>query len=134
MPIEYGENVRGKSKKGFTIIEILFAFALLATGLTGVVLIMSEGQAQNSVSRMHAVAMSLVKERMENIRNLPYASIVSVPLTPYGAPYVDYSYQINVTTIGALPGQIKDVVVFVTYNSGKGATASVNLETYIPNY
>ncbi|MDD5492130.1 MAG: prepilin-type N-terminal cleavage/methylation domain-containing protein [bacterium] len=123
-----------KKNKGFTIIEILFAFALLAAGLTGVVLIMSEGQSQNSVSRMHTVAVSLAKERMENIRNLPYASINTVPLTPFTPPYVDYSYQVNVNTIGALPGQVKDVVVLISYNSGKGATASVSLETYIPNY
>jgi Tfp pilus assembly protein PilV len=123
-----------KKNKGFTIIEILFAFALLAAGLTGVVLIMSEGQSQNSVSRMHTIAMSLAKDQMENIRNLPYASVITVPSTPLGSPYVDYSYQVNVTTVGTLPGQIKDVVVIVTYNSGKGAATSVNLETYIPNY
>jgi prepilin-type N-terminal cleavage/methylation domain-containing protein len=123
-----------KRSKGFTIIEILFALALLAAGLTSVVLIMSEGQSQNSVSRMHTIAMSLAKERMESIRNLPYTSVNPVPLTLFSPPYVNYSYQVNVNTIGALPGQIKDVVVIVSYNSGKGATASVNLETYIPNY
>ncbi len=122
-----------KKNKGFTIIEILFALALLAAGLTSVVLIMSEGQSQNTVSKMHSVAMGLAKDRMENIRNLPYASVNSVPLTPFASPYVDYSYQVNVTTNGTLPGQIKDVVVIVTYNSGKGTTASASLETYKSN-
>ncbi len=123
-----------KKNKGFTIIEVIFALALLATGLTGVVLIMSEGQSQNSVSRKHIVAMGLAKEQMESIRNLPYASVLPIPSTPFTAPYVDYSSQVNVTSYGTLPGQIKDVVVIITYNTGKGATASVNLETYIANY
>lgn len=114
--------------------EILFAAALLAVGLAEVVVIMGEGQFHNNLAKMNTIALGLAKERLESTKNLPYAGVNTVPITVYTAPYLDYSYQVFVTPVGALPGQIKDVVVSVSYSAAKGTTNSVNLETYIANY
>ncbi len=122
------------NNQGFTIIEIIFAFALLAVGLAEVVIIMGEGQSHSKLAKMNTIALGLAKGQMESIKNLPYAGVIAVPVTAYAAPYLDYSYQIFVTSIGGLPGQIKDVVVRVSYNASKGITNSINLETYVANY
>lgn len=123
-----------KHNQGFTVMEILFAAALLAVGLAEVVVIMGEGQFHNNLAKMNTIALGLAKERLESAKNLPYASVNNVPITVYAAPYLDYSYQVFVTPVGALPGQIKDVVVRVSYSAVKGTTNSINLETYIANY
>ncbi|MBI5555051.1 MAG: prepilin-type N-terminal cleavage/methylation domain-containing protein [Elusimicrobia bacterium] len=123
-----------KPNQGFTIMEILFAAALLAVGLAEVVVIMGEGQFHNNLNRMNIVALSLAKERMEITKNLPYAGVNPVASTGYPAPYLDYSYQVLVNSVGVLPGQIKDVEVRVSYSAAKGTTNSINLETYIANY
>jgi hypothetical protein len=118
--------------------EILFAAALLAVGLAEVVVIMGEGQFHNNLNRMNTVALSLAKERIEVIKNITSTTVSfdvynGEGLTAYAAPYLDYSYQVFVTPIGILPGQIKDVRVIVSYTA-KGATNSINLETYIARY
>ncbi|MDD5260198.1 MAG: prepilin-type N-terminal cleavage/methylation domain-containing protein [bacterium] len=123
-----------KKNQGFTIIEIIFALALLAVGLAEVVIIMGEGQSHSKLAKMNTIALGLAKEQMESIRNLPYAGVNPVPATAYAVPYLDYSYQVFVTSVGSLPGQIKDVVVRVSYTASKGITNSINLETYVANY
>jgi prepilin-type N-terminal cleavage/methylation domain-containing protein len=120
-----------KHNQGFTVIEIIFALALLAVGLAEVVVIMGEGQSHNNLNRMNTVALSLAKERMEITKNLPYASVLNVGSTVYTAPYLDYSYRVTVINVGAT---LKDVVVSVSYSAAKGTTNSINLETYIANY
>lgn len=123
-----------KRNQGFTIIEILFALALLAVGLAEVVVIMGEGRFHNNLNRMNTIALGLAKERLESTKNLPYAGVNPVASTVYAAPYLDYSYQVFVTPVGIMPGQIKDVVVRVSYSAAKATTNSINLETYIANY
>jgi type II secretory pathway pseudopilin PulG len=117
-----------KNNQGLTIVEIIFALALLAVGLAEVVVIMGEGQSHNNLNRMNIVALSLAKERMESIKNMSYAAVNPVTSTVYAVPYLDYSYQVLVAPVGA---QIKDVVVRVSYSAAKGTTNSINLETYI---
>jgi hypothetical protein len=96
---------------------------------------MGEGQYHDSLSGKNSIALTLAQERMESIKNLSFANVNPVALTSYAAPYVDYSYQVVVTPIGALPGQIKDVVVSVSYVAAKQATNPVTrLETYVGNY
>jgi hypothetical protein len=124
-----------KNNRGFTVVEILFAFALLAVGLAEVVVIMGQGQTQDTASGKNVVALTLAKEQLESIKNLPYAGVNSVALTNYGAPYTDYAYQVVVTPVGALPGQIKDVTVTVSYVlAAQSINPKISLETYIGNY
>ena len=123
------------TNRGFTVVEILFAFALLAVGLAEVVVIMGQGQSQDTASGKNVVALTLAKEQLESIKNLPYAGVNPVALTNFGAPYADYSYQVFVTPVGVFPGQIKDVNVTVSYALAAQTTnPKISLETYIGNY
>ncbi len=128
-----------KHNQGFTVVEIIFALALLAVGLAEVVVIMGEGQFHNNLARMNTIALGLAKERIEVIKNITsttagFDSYNGELLTAYAVPYLDYSYQVFVNPVGVLPGQIKDVVVRVSYSAVKGTTNSINLETYIARY
>ena len=124
---------------------MIIAFALLAVGLAAVVVIMGQGQYHNSLSDKNDIALTLAKERLESIRNKPYSSVIAVPVpTAFDVPnpnytvypeYTEYYYQILVTTFGALPGQIKDVIVNVSYKiPGQTTNPVVSLETYVGNY
>lgn len=125
-----------KHNQGFTIIEIIFAFVLLAIGLTEGAMLLSKGAYNNSITGKNVVALTLAKQRMEIIKNQSYATVSSGG-NIFPAPYVDYWYQVIVTPLWVPPGQIqiKDVMVIVSSSSTVQAVkTSVSLETYVGNY
>lgn len=125
-----------KNNKGFTIVEILFALTLLAVGLASVVVILGEGQFQHAIAGKNIVALTLAKEKLEQIKNQTYGSVISEGIpTPvqYLDPYSEYSYRVLVTSLGG-PAQIKDVAVTIFYTAAKQSTPiAITLETYIAN-
>ena len=60
------------NKKGFTLIEVLIATAILAVGLTSVLVVLNKSMNTMAVARQSAAAMNLAREEMELIKNVKY--------------------------------------------------------------
>ena len=60
------------NKKGFTLIEVLIATAILAVGLTSVLVVLNKSMSTMAVARQSAAAMNLAREEMELIKNIKY--------------------------------------------------------------
>lgn len=132
------KDMRKTSQSGFTVIEILFAFALLTAGIVEVMYMLGQGQYASAVTSKNIVALTLAKQEMERIKES--ASTVAgfdtlLSYTPtYFPPYGEYSGQVTVANVG--PGQIiKDVVVTVSYTApAQAAVTAVSLETRLARY
>jgi len=114
--------------------EIIFAFALLAVGLVEGAILLSKGGFNNSITGKNVVALTLAKERIENIKNMPYAGVASAAGV-FPVPYDSYFYQVIVTALPGPSAETKDVYVVVSSSTAQqGVGTSVNLETFIANY
>lgn len=123
---------------GFTVIEILFAFALLTVGIAEVMYILGQGQYVSTLTSKNIVALTLAKQELERVKEsastlVGFDSLLSYTPT-YVPPYGEYSGQVTVVNVG--PGQIiKDVVVTVSYTAAAQVAApAIRLETRLARY
>jgi type IV pilus assembly protein PilV len=70
-----------KREKGFTMIEILVAIALLLVGLLAVGQMQVMTMVTNSTANQRTMAITLAQDQMELLRTRPYASIETPPLS-----------------------------------------------------
>ena len=69
MPASFQQN-------GFTLLELVIAMGLFASGLLGLTLLTSGLMAQNMSARHHAVAIQLARNKIEMLRQNAYSEIV----------------------------------------------------------
>lgn len=62
---------------GFSLLEVLLAILLLGTGLVFLLQTVSAGLFAGSVNENEVIAVNLAQEKMEEIRNTTFVSIVS---------------------------------------------------------
>lgn len=130
-----------KTKKGFTLLEILIAFVLFTVGVVVIVGIFSSGILSSSDAENTAIAMNLAQKKMEEIRNIAFADIADEPKVavnidvdgdgendfpgfeievevddPPGDPTTDDLKQVTVTVYWTLKGDVIEVPL-VTYIS-----------------
>jgi len=119
------------SASGVTIAEVLVALVFMAVvtvGMTGLAMAIFQG---NAKSRAMATAVYLAQDRLETIRNTPYANITSANFpaegydgikigpTPYPAHSPFPSFQRSVTIQDNIPiAGMKRIVVTVSWPSG----------------
>ena len=60
---------------GFTLLEIVIAMGLFATGLLGLVLLTSGLMTNNMNARHHATAIQLARNKIEMLRQNPYSEV-----------------------------------------------------------
>ena len=111
-----------KSQKGSTLIEVIFALALL--GIIGVTFLHALGTTSSSrtVSNEHTAGRIIASSQMDVILTAPYDSRYdSIPLSP---EYSGYTAVPNVVNL--YDGNIQKITVTVTHN-GKEVT---KLESY----
>jgi prepilin-type N-terminal cleavage/methylation domain-containing protein len=116
-------------KRGFTLIEIMVAVALIVIGITAVVKTMSTALLASSVIDIQATALSLAQEKMQEIKNAStYAAVdgyatAAVSVTGFTA----YTREVLVSA-----GPPKQVTVNVNL-AIKSQTITVSLVTLIAN-
>ena len=132
-------------KKGFTLIEVLIAIILAASGLMVLMQLMSVAIFADSNVEYNLIAVNLANEKLEELKDGGYSDL---NLDPAGSPfteasisgfsfvdqrqwtvdYVDPNLDTSVSDTG-----LKDVTVEVQWTQ-KGGTQSVAVETLIADY
>ena len=74
----------GRSEAGISLVEGLFAIALLAVVGVGVVTVLTAGIASQRLSRERTIAEQAVSDQIEVIRRLPYSTVGTVSGNPPG--------------------------------------------------
>ena len=67
-----GGAIEMSNNKGLTLIEVLIATAILAVGLTSVLVVLNKSMSTMAVARQSAAALNLAREEMELIKNIKY--------------------------------------------------------------
>jgi prepilin-type N-terminal cleavage/methylation domain-containing protein len=116
---------RGKNEGGFTLIEVMIAILLLLIGLLGVAGVAATIIQANAFSRQVTTATTLAEERMEDLKNTPYASLAGGSDTP--AQFPGYTRTWQILTDAPLTGT-STVVVNVSF-PWKTQTRNVQLQT-----
>ena len=110
-------------QRGFTIIEILIAMAILAVGMVGILAMQKGAMGASGYSRRATEAAVLGEDELELLRTVPIATVAS------GSDYVDasgtagtgapYHRVWTVTTVGTL----KKIVLVVSWSENDGTHA-----------
>lgn len=119
---------RGRSK-GFTLLEMMLALALFAGGTIGVLEAVHRAQTAATDGENLLIATHLAQRRLEELRNLPYASLASEAKASITSPSGFERFSRAVTVTEPLT-DLKQVVVSVSWQT-TGGEADVSLQTSI---
>ena len=72
-----------KSGRGFTLVEILIAVFILAVALIGLISVTVMIIKSNDFSRRMTTATTLAKDKLEQVKRLPYNNVASGVTTDY---------------------------------------------------
>lgn len=117
--------------RGFTLLEMMLAIVLFAVGTLAVMELFHRAQAGSSDGENVLVATRLAQARMEELRNVAYASVASEAKAAIASPagFSHFDREVAVTTPYA---NLKQVVVTVYWDAAGGET-SVSLQTHRSN-
>jgi prepilin-type N-terminal cleavage/methylation domain-containing protein len=117
-----------RRRKGFTLLEVLLAVLLMVGGFIALSQAVVTGLFVAGVNEQELVAANLAQERMEEIRNTAYTSIINEARAPV-AGFTSYDREVVVTTPLS---NLKQVNVTVYWHS-KSDESSFSLVTYVSN-
>lgn len=123
------------NKRGFTLIELLIVIALFSAGAVALLHIFSMCLYSGAENEYTIVAAALAQEKMEQIRNTPYGSIVAEARA--NVPnYTFFDREVLVVTpaiINFIPiPNLTEVTVNVYWNQKTG-DVKTSLVTYVSN-
>ncbi len=90
---------KAKTMRGFTLIELIMVIVVSAILLLGISIPLRVVLVQGVAPEYQAVASMLAERELERISDLRFSTIVSIPATPFIAPFDDYSYSIVVNYV-----------------------------------
>lgn len=117
-----------RREKGFTLLEVLLTIILIAVGFTALLQAFSIGLFSGAENENELIAMTLAQEKMEDLRNRTYVSIVSEARAAVTG-YPSFERQVVVTT----PQTGLALITTTVFWASKGSDLSVVLVTYISN-
>lgn len=135
-----------RTKRGFSIIEIAIALALLALVLGGTLSVLDRGFSSARKTRQSAIAYSLIREKLEEFSSSTYPSLFftpnpSCPCPPYTAPpdearaavsgFTGYDREVDVTCPYLGFNNLARITVTVWWNNG---AQSQSISTLKANY
>ena len=104
-------------EEGFTLVEIMIALVVLSVGLVALAGLQISAIRGNSFSKRMTTAVFVATERIEQIKNMPYANIQSESSSQVTASNMSFMRQVTVTNNSPL-ANTKTVNVTVTWNDG----------------
>ncbi len=114
------------TKKGFTLLEILLTLVLFAAGVVGIAGLFGYALDGSLDAEYTEIAVNLAQARMEEVRNITYASIADEAKAQV-AGFLLFQRQVGVTEPLA---DLKQVTVTV-YWQFKGKEVNEQLVTYV---
>lgn len=114
------------TNKGFTLLELMLAIVLMVSGFLSLSWALSAGLFAGGDNENALTAINLAQEKMEEIRNKSYASLVNEAKSAVSG----FSSFQRETTVSAIQSGLKQVNVNV-YWYVKSAETSVGLVSYV---
>jgi len=118
------------SSRGFTLLEVLLVMIMLVAVFFPLLQMLSSGLVASTEARNTNTAVKLAQQKMEEIKNTPFASIASEPWTVISS-YPAYSRQVVVSTP---QNNFKDIQVLISWATDESTGASISIETFISNF
>jgi type IV pilus assembly protein PilV len=104
-------------EEGFTLIEIMIALLVMSIGLTALAAVQISAIRGNAFSKRMTTAVSIADEKIEQIKSIPYANILSESSIQITQSNMNFTRQVTVTNNSPLPNSRK-VEVVVTWSEG----------------
>jgi len=117
------------SKKGFSLIELMVAVAILAMAIFGIFHAYSAGFMGMADARDRTVATNYAQEKMEDIRNKSFDKITDE--SPANIPGTKFERKVDVAD--EVAGKLKKVTTEVSWSDRDGNSKYVVIETLIYN-
>ncbi len=117
-----------RRKSGFTLLEILLTIILIVTAFSALSQAVSSGFFSASENENDLVAVHLAQEKMEELRNKSYSTVVNETKAVVSG-FSAFQREVIVTTPQT---NLKQVNVIVYWFS-KASELNVNLVTYVSN-
>ena len=116
------------TKAGFTLLEMILALVLFATGTVAAMDLFQRAQAGQTDGENVLIATHLAQRRLEELRNTTYGSLANEAKASVSSPsgFSRFSREVAVTTPYT---NLKQVVVTVYWNAPGGET-NVSVRTY----
>ena len=139
--IKFPLSLRGAKRrsnlnlKGFSLIELMVAVAILAMAIFGIFQAYSAGFMGMVDARNVTVASNYARERMEEIKNKSFGDI-TVTGDPTANPPVDIpgtKFKRKVTVANEVEDELKKVTTVISWDDRNGIYKEVKLETLIYN-
>lgn len=121
------------AQAAFTLIEVMLAIVFFAVTTVAAMELFRSSQASIAEGESVLIATHLAQQRLEELRNAPYASLASEAKAAVAVPagFSRFSRAVAVTTPST---NLKHIVVTVSWTvPGPGGETSVNLQTYRSN-
>lgn len=117
-------------EEGFTLLEIILALAVFSASIIAVMRVFSIGIALSGEVEDMSLALNLAQKKMEEIKNTPFANIISSGPVPADSTAPFSRFNVRVDTTGVNPKQINATVSW----NVKGGTTGITLTTLRTNY
>lgn len=124
-------------KRGFSLIELLAALAVLTIGLLGSVQLYHFGLDRMRTARESAAAVRAVRNEMEWLRAQPFAALDATPKDAFAAGDADLAGLLNAkprVTVEPYPGaetRLRKVTVALAWTGENGRTVTKSFDTLI---
>jgi type IV pilus assembly protein PilV len=89
--------------EAFTLIEVMIALVVLSIGLIALAGLQVSAIKGNNFSKRITTAISIADDRIEQLKNIPYADIQAEPATNLTVSNMNFSREVIVTINNPLP-------------------------------
>ena len=119
-------------KGGFSLLEVMLAILLFGTGLVFILQAVSAGLFVGGQNENTVIAANLAQEKIEELRNTDYASLVSMIETPAVAvtSFAGFTREVLVGDLTPAQTGLKKITVNVNWPA-KSGVMTTSMVTYV---